>query len=113
MLVKLKLRAGEQVKVPFVITWHFPNVYDIPGRPKDQPDAAACNCEGGCCETAKPKPAWQPWYVTQWKDAAAVAGYVHSGTIACAQRTVAFADALYGSTLPEAILDAIGAIWRS
>lgn len=107
VLVKLRLRPGEKLTVPFVITWHFPNVYDVVGRAKDQGDAA-CGCEGGCCDKTD-KPAWQPWYVTQWADAAAVADYVHAGYESLRARTRAFADALYSSTLPEPLLEAIGA----
>ena len=48
VLVKAKLRPNEEVTVPIVITWHFPNVNDVAGRAKEQPAATACNCGPMC-----------------------------------------------------------------
>ena len=99
VLVKLKLKPGEEAVVPFVITWYFPNVYDSPGAIKKP-----CDCEGKCEKT----PAWQPWYSSQWKDAADVAEFVGTQYESLRARTAAFASALYSSTLPDAAMEAIG-----
>jgi uncharacterized protein (DUF608 family) len=106
VLVEHKLRPGQRVTVPFLITWHFPNVDWTAGQPKPAPPAA-CGCADGNC-TAPPRPAWQPWYATQWRDAAAIARYVQGNYQSLRRRTVAFADALYGATLPDTLLEAIG-----
>jgi uncharacterized protein (DUF608 family) len=111
VMVELKLRPGQRVTVPFVIAWHFPNVDWTAGQPQPAPAPGAlapgCGCADGKCG-APARPAWQPWYATRWADAAEVAGYVRENFSSLRRRTAAFADALYSSTLPDALLDAVG-----
>ena len=110
VLVALRLKSRQQVTVPILITWHFPNVYDTVGQPK-QPAAEkkpdACGCATGNCMQPEPRPAWQPWYVNRWANAQAVAGYLHDNYASLQQRTRAFTDALWSSTLPGPLIDAI------
>jgi len=99
VLVKVSLAPGEQVTIPVVIAWHFPNSNQSYGG-----EAPACQ-GGGCC--ASPK--WKTFYSSLWKDARSVADYVHSHYENLREKTVAFQAALLGSSLPIEALDAISA----
>ncbi len=54
-------------------------------------------------------PAWHPFYVTQWSDAGEVASYVRQNYTSLRERTVQFQNALFSSTLPLEVLDAVSA----
>ena len=106
------LKPGEQITYPIVITWYYPNVEYSHGlaEPEAQADAAVCDCgPEGCCEPATPPPRWRPYYVSQWKDARDVADYVRTHYDSLRSRTQAFHDALFSSTLPAYVLDAVSA----
>lgn len=91
LLVPLSLRPGESVTVPIVLAWHFPNP----------------NYTEGCRDTITLTPPWRPFYAGVWKDAGAVARYVQNNLDTLRARTLAFKDALYSSTLPPSVLDAV------
>ena len=84
VLLEGRLAPGETVTYPVVIAWHFPN------RRQD-PDA----------------PQWTPFYAGQWPDARAVALDAAAQYADLRRRTLAFTDALWSSTLPDAVLDAV------
>jgi hypothetical protein len=54
-------------------------------------------------------PYWHPYYAGVWKDAREVAAYVRRHYRSLRQRTLAFKDALFGSTLPREVIDAVSA----
>ena len=87
-----ELVPGERVTYPVVIAWHFPNI-----------TAAVA---GGSAEIPL---VWHPFYATQWQDAKAVLGYVRDHYADLRDRAQAFHDALFASTLPAAVLDAVSA----
>ena len=106
VLLRGRLKPGESVTYPIVITWYFPNVKDKHGQPAGAP---AC-CPGGTCtpdKSAQPTLAWRPWYVSQWSDARDVARYVRENYATLHARTLAFKHALLSSTLPPEVLDAV------
>lgn len=93
LMVAGQLGPGERVTYPVVIAWHFPNM--------------VAEAMGG---GANPEPlVWHPFYTTRWENARSVLGYVqqHYGTLRA--RTQAFHDALFASTLPAFVLDAVSA----
>ena len=92
---RFTVKPGETVTVPFLITWYFPTVehWEKPA------------CEEGC-EGAK-SPTWRNWYANQWKDAWDVARYVKERLERLHEETVRFRDALFASTLPTHVLDAV------
>jgi uncharacterized protein (DUF608 family) len=100
VLLKGALKPGESATYPIVIAWHFPNCDTTVGRAK----APACDCADGRCE-----PAWRPFYASQWRDAAEVARHVGDNYAALRARTQQFHDALFSSTLPSYVLDAVSA----
>jgi uncharacterized protein (DUF608 family) len=92
VLVKGVLAPGEEITHPVVLTWYFPNIAD-PSRTCSQ-----AGCTG-----------WHPFYTTQWKDAVDILDYVHQHYDSLRSRTLAFHDALFSSSLPDAVLDAVSA----
>ncbi len=93
LLVTSELVPGESITYPIVIAWHFPNI-------------SAGTASGG---TIQLDGAWHPFYATQWKDAPAVLQYVRQHYAELRSCTQAFHDALFTSTLPAPVLDAVSA----
>lgn len=94
ILFNAQLDPGEAVTFPLVLAWHFPNPGNVQGYPED----AARNSE---------KLRWRNYYAGKFQNAQAVAEHVRSQYGSLRSRTLAFAEALHGSTLPAEVLDAI------
>jgi len=92
--VPFTLAPGGTVTIPFLITWHFP-IVEHWRRPKDD---KGCEC---------PAPTWRNWYATQWADAWEVAIHVHTNFARLHEETRRFHRALFTSTLPRHVLDAV------
>lgn len=86
--VPLAPRAARRVR--FVISWHFPN------------------CENYWKSDAD-KGAWKNYYATRWADSASVARYALEQWPRLYAETKRFKDALFASTVPAAVLDAVSA----
>lgn len=95
----LKLRPGEKGSLRFVIAWNFPNCENYWNR------------DGALKEATKAGvPAvWQNYYATIWKNAAESARYSLQNWKRLSGDTKCFRDALFGSSLPVAALDAVSA----
>jgi len=109
ILFEGKLAAGESRTYPLVIAWHFPNCYlqvggvSLPGEAKPEGGAGCRILPDG------KRPLWRPFYASIWQDAREVADYVQSNYPELRGRTVKFKDALFSSTLPSYVLDAVSA----
>lgn len=90
-----RLAPDETVTLPLYITWHFPNF-------EKYWDDAACACDGPC-----QRPTWRNYYARQWPDALAVAQDYAAREAYLYGETRRFHDALFASTLPRAVLDAV------
>ncbi|MCD6351615.1 MAG: hypothetical protein J7M26_05805, partial [Armatimonadetes bacterium] len=88
--VDLVLKPGESVTVPFVLAWYFPN-FEHWHRPQGTEHGAV----------------WKNWYATQWGSAWDVAGEAWGNFDDLRRRTWAFHDALFNSTLPTYVVDAV------
>ena len=103
-----KVDAGKSQTYSIAITWHFPNSYVQVG-------GFTANAEGvqgatGCRTLPEGRPApWRPYYASVWRDAREVADYVAENYVSLRARTLAFRDALFSSTLPSFVLDAVSA----
>lgn len=87
------LDPGATITYPVIITWHFPNIID-----------PSCKTPGMCdCQH------WHPFYAAQWEDALAVLLYVQDNYTMLRERTQAFHDNLFFSTLPAVVLEAVSA----
>jgi uncharacterized protein (DUF608 family) len=99
VLVRIELQPEQTLTVPVAICWHFPNVGMV------QPPA---DDEGSPCCGNRPA-AWHPWYTSIWKDAREVEAYVSEHYESLRTRTEGFRDALFASTVPTEVLDAVSA----
>jgi uncharacterized protein (DUF608 family) len=93
-----ELAPGESTSYPVVITWHFPNMGELP--PAGTP---------GAVSPSQVQPLAHPYYSSQWEDARQVLEYVRQHYSRLRERTQAFHDALFSSTLPPEVLDAVSA----
>ncbi len=106
ILLSGTLAPGESITHPIVIAWHFPNGYlQAGGISPAEPQGSV-----GCRTFADERPApWRTYYSSVWKDAREVALYVEENYASLRSRTVAFKEALFSSTLPPYVLDAVSA----
>ena len=107
VLLAGRLAPGESRSYPIVIAWHFPNCYLQEGGKPPGPEVRGV----AGCRTVAPgmSPPWHPYYSTIWKDAREVALYVEREYDSLRARTVTFQQALFSSTLPPYVLDAVSA----
>jgi uncharacterized protein (DUF608 family) len=95
------LEPGEEITYPVVVAWHFPNVYQSVGAVT----GSACCSGGEACAPAGPN--WRPFYAGKWEDAGAVARHAGRNYASLRARTNDFARALYSTTAPADIIDAV------
>jgi len=89
--VSATLAPGESVDIPIVYAWYNPN----------------CDLRIGGVKGSDTGPNWHPFYSTKWTSAADVAQYVAKSYESLRARTSAFRDAIFSSTLPPTVVDAI------
>ncbi len=98
LAVRVHVAPGETGRVRFVIAWHFPN------RENDwNPGADACACRAGV------ENRWRNYYAFHFRDSEATARYALGYWDCLYDKTLAFKDALFNSSLPPAALDAVSA----
>ncbi len=90
------LEPGQSQRVGFVISWHVPNQTNYWNKQADE--MAASN---GLQNR------WRNWYATQWEDSLTSGAYALENYADLYEKTRRFHDALYASTLPEAVLDGV------
>ncbi|MDQ6418778.1 GH116 family glycosyl-hydrolase [Paenibacillus sp. LHD-117] len=87
----VELGPGEKKKVRFAISWHFPNVEN-----HWNPNPAGPN-------------GWRNYYATLFEDSAAVANYAFDHWDRLLGDTLKFKEALFSSTVPDVVKDAVSA----
>jgi uncharacterized protein (DUF608 family) len=102
------LTPGESRTYPLAVTWHFPNCYLKVGGTADN-DSPSERIPGCRTSPAGAAPPWRPYYAGVWKDAREVALYLDQNYTSLRARTGAFKEALFSSTLPPYVLDAVSA----
>ena len=98
LAARLALAPGASGRVRYVIAWHFPTCETYWRQP-------ACACGDDACA----HPTWRNYYATVWEDSQASALYALENWDRLSAETNRFVAALYGSTLPPAALEAVGA----
>ena len=100
------LAPGESRTHPILIAWHFPNCYlQVGGAALAEVQEVA-----GCRSFPEGvPPRWRPYYASIWNDAREIALYVEENYASLRARTLAFKAALFSSTLPTYVLDAVSA----
>ena len=103
------LAPGESRTYPIAIVWYFPNCYLKVGGVTDN-DSPQSGTAAGCrTAPAAAAPPWRPYYASVWLDAREVALYLDQNYASLRSRSLAFRDALFSSTLPPYVLDAVSA----
>ncbi len=90
MIVKFELAPNETTKIPFYLTWHFPQRENYWNREEQVRGKKMKN-----------------YYATKFTDAVEVASYVHKKLNYLESNTRLFHQSLFGSTLPNYVLDAV------
>jgi uncharacterized protein (DUF608 family) len=90
LAVHFSLKPGESRKVPFVLAWHFPNTENYWNREKEFHGRALKN-----------------HYGTRWPSAWQPGAYALTSLASLEDRSHRYRDALYSSTLPPAVIDAV------
>lgn len=102
-----RLRAGESRTHTVAITWYFPNCYVQAGGVAAEVMTVGTD---GCRTVPQAgSPPWRPYYASIWRDAREVADYVAENYASLRERTLAFQEALFSSTLPSFVLDGVSA----
>ena len=113
ILLDGKLAPGEARTYPIVIAWHFPNCYVQDGgttaAPHVQEGRVGCRTIQDGAGQDGAAPPWRPFYASLWNDAREVALYVEAEFVSLRERTLKFKEALFPSTLPPYVLDAVSA----
>ena len=113
ILLAGQLEPGGRTTFPVVIAWHFPNVDYSIGQKKD---GASKSIQGyaehgpeKCCQTgtAESQAEWHPYYTNHWTDARDMLLYINREYDSLRRRTQAFHTALFASTLPKEVLEAV------
>ena len=92
LYVKFKLQPNEKKKVRFVLTWNVPNQY--------------CYWEEYRDKTVREK-GWKNYYATKFEDSYASGKYTLTNFDKLLNETEKFKDAIYKSTLPVSVIDAV------
>lgn len=86
------LEPGEEVEIPFFVSWLFPTASKYWAGEKD----------------VKGEP-WKPWHATQWPDAWSAATEFFKRYEELSSRTLAFEEALFNTTLPPEVVQSVSA----
>lgn len=90
LTAELELMPNEKKKAKFILSWNCPNAYNYWSESDDE-------------KIRKP---WKNYYATIFKDSSDSAVYSLKNWDELYARTLKFKNALHGSSLPEAVIDA-------
>ncbi|NIA14425.1 MAG: hypothetical protein GWP08_10105 [Nitrospiraceae bacterium] len=101
--VCVTLKPGESKTATFYLTWYFP-VFE-----KYWHNAGSCCASPSCAsKNGTPnKPTWKNYYASQFDSALDVAAKLHAKERTLYKETCTFHDALFSSTMPPQVLDAV------
>jgi len=93
------LKSGEEKVFEFILTWNFPN------RIKGWTKESCCGDKESCCDNEIPIE--KNYYSTLWSDAWEVGKYILKNKTRLEGSSKDFQRALFSSTLPEYVIDAL------
>ena len=107
ILLEGTLAPGQSHTYPILITWHFPNCYRS-GWQQTSTAGSSGRCRLPLHDRA-PADTVAPVLRSHWKDAREVAAHVEMEYASLRARTLNFKEAVFASTLPPYVLDAVSA----
>lgn len=100
---KIEVPPGETESVRFALSWSFPVMSNY-WKPVE--GESGC-CDGGdCCDTSN---TWKHYYATVFGDSMDSAVYALDNWDRLAEETKVYQQTLFGSTVPEEVIDAVSA----
>ena len=102
----IDLAPGDKTTLPVIVSWHVPQS-DLCHGPVP-PDASSGGSEGESCGCGSAG-CYRPWYAGKFAGAEAVASYVTDSFDSLKERSAAFRDSLFATTLPQEIVEAVAA----
>ncbi|QUH30377.1 GH116 family glycosyl-hydrolase [Vallitalea guaymasensis] len=94
----ISINPGETKKVKYVLSWYFPNCYNYWDEFNKEPEYK---------DTSKNY--WKNYYSTIFEDSTDVATYCYKNWDRLYKETLTFKEALFDSTLPAQVIDALSA----
>ncbi len=98
----ITVEPGKTGKIPFVLSWYFPNVTNT-WRPFEIPSEPLAEGE------VMPDPVWKNHYATIYSDSKSAGLYAMRHFSSLLRKTESFKNALFNSTLPAEVIDAVSA----
>ncbi len=99
----LQVAPGASGRARFLLAWNFPVCTNYWNPVQCDPASGCCDGDGAGSNT------WSNYYATVWKDSRESAQYGLANWERLYRETLAFKEALFSSTLPAAVVDAISA----
>jgi uncharacterized protein (DUF608 family) len=115
LYLPFQLKPGEEKTIRLMFAWYVPQSRLRTGEPLAAGEAsgdeagspdAACDPATGCCSSS---PYYRPWYGSRFKNIGELASYWISNYEQLKERTEAFTEAFYASTLPPEVTEAVAA----
>jgi len=112
--VPLHIKAGGTAKVRLMMAWYYPQSpvrEGLEALPEDVPSAPACDEFGNPSAYLAPYQSdrHRPWYAGRFASISEVTDYWTSQYDELREKTCLFTDALYESTLPSEVIEAVAA----
>lgn len=105
--VSFTLGPGESVTVPLLFSWYVPYSELRRGTGADDPDCDGEDCSCGSEENAGM--CYQPWYTRRFNTISETTHYWREHYARLKSESERFRDAFYASTLPDEVIEAVGA----
>jgi non-lysosomal glucosylceramidase len=99
LAARLSVPAQQTRSVRFIIAWYYPNCEKY---------WMSFGCARLLSEPKNVPRIWKNFYATEWANVEQVVSFAFENWSALERDTLSFRDALYGSSLPACVLDAIG-----
>jgi uncharacterized protein (DUF608 family) len=106
LYVPFRLEPGEEKVIRLRLAWHVPETNIRVGKERFGDPCPSDSCG---CGSESALPTHRPWYAGVFGDIEAVTGYWRENYDALRERTVAFSDCFYDTTLPPEVIEAIAA----
>ena len=110
LYVPFRLEPGEEKLIRLRLAWHVPYTNIRTGKdPEPTEDAEQCCDDACCCDATQNLPRHRPWYAGAFATVDAVLAYWGTNYDALRDRSAAFSECFYDTTLPPEVVEAVAA----